>query len=105
MSLSANFNSSGYTASRVNDYVLGVTYPYSEGSTYLTYHTFDFLARILTTRTGDSAGGGAVIPFSQLDPDSLETLRQRLVDLGGHPPELTARDAIHSPKSGRGLNP
>lgn len=105
MSLSADFNDSGYKTSKINTYVLGVVYPYAEGSSYTTHHTFDFLARVLTTRTGDSAGGTSVTPFSQLDADSLETLRQRLIELGGQPPGLTLRDSNPVPKTGRSLNP
>ena len=53
MSLSADFNASGYKTSKLNDFVLGVSYTYGGGST--TYYAFDFLARILTTRTGSCA--------------------------------------------------
>jgi hypothetical protein len=28
------------------------------------------------------------VPFSQLDRELLETVRNKLIDLGGHPPEL-----------------
>lgn len=98
MSLAADFNASGYNTYRVNDFVLGVSYPHGGGST--TYYTFDFLARILTTRTGSSDGGTRVIPFSQLDADSLETLRGRLFELGGNPPALTdhSKPGLSPPK-------
>lgn len=98
MSLSADFNASGYKTSKLNDFVLGVSYNYGGGST--SYYSFDFLARILTTRTGSSDGGAHVTPFSQLDPDSLETLRERLIELGGRPPALSddTKPNLSSPK-------
>ncbi len=105
MDLSADFNESGYKTSKINAFVLGVSHPYSEGSSYTTHHTFDFLARVLTTRTGDSAGGASVTPFSLLDADSLETLRQRLIALGGKPPGLTPHDAAPGTAPRRSLNP
>lgn len=106
MSLSADFNDSGYKTSKINSYVLGVSYSYSEGSGYYNAYAYDFLARIVTARTGGSNDAGiSVTPFSQLDPDSLETLRQRLIALGGKPPALTPLESPPVPKAGRSLNP
>lgn len=102
MSFSADFNNTnGYRTSKLNDFVLGVSYS-QNGAT--TYYAFDFLARLLTTRTGSSDGGAHVIPFSQLDPDSLATLRERLVELGGKPPKLGDDKKPSLPAPKRPLN-
>ena len=95
MGLKDEFNENGYSTAKINGFVLGVSYSNGGGST--TYLTFDFLTRVLITRTGSSDGGAAVTPFSQLERDSLIRLRDRLVDLGGHPPELTPEPATVPP--------
>ena len=100
MSLSQDFNDSNY-GRLINPFVLGVSYALVPNSSTNTYYQYDFMARILTTRTGSSDGGVAVTPFSQLDPESLENLRSRLIDLGGKPPPLAP--ALNKPQ--RGLNP
>lgn len=102
MSLAADFNDNDYGTRKINDYVLGVSYNYGGGST--TYYTYDFLARVLTVRTGSSDGGAFVVPFSRLDRDSLDTLRERLVQLGGKPPAPGGDAGPSLPPSGRSLN-
>ena len=86
MSLSDDFSANSYKTQKINGYVLGVQYSNGGGST--TYLTYDFLARVMIVRTGSSDGGTAVTPFSQLDRESLISLRDQLVQLGGKPPEL-----------------
>ncbi len=86
MSLTGDFNQNGYNAQKINGFVLGVSYSNGGGSSI--YHTYDFMARVMTTRTGSSDGGTVVMPFSQLDRGALIAMRDRLVDLGGKPPEL-----------------
>lgn len=107
MGLEADFNTAGYKTYKINDYVLGISYPYAAAgeSNYNTFHSYDFLARVLTSRSGSSEGGTAVTPFSQLDPDSLEAMRQRLIALGGKPPELMSDNPGKQPKSGPALRP
>lgn len=100
MSLAEDFNNNGY-GRKVNDFVLSVSYGITPTSSLSTYYQYDFMARIMTTRTNGSDGGIVVTPFSQLDAESLEHLRSRLVDLGGKPPPLTA--TLNKPL--RGLNP
>lgn len=103
MSLADEFNENGY-GRKINDFVLGVSYGLSPSSSTSTYFQYDFMARLLTTRTGSSDGGITVTPFSQLDAESLEHLRNRLVDLGGKPPALAPSLEKHLRRSG-GLNP
>lgn len=86
MPLSDDFNDNDYRATKINGFVLGVTYGCGNGNS--TYYTYDFLARVLTVRTGSSDGGTIVTPFSQLDRDGLIALRDKLVELKGNPPEL-----------------
>lgn len=100
MSLAEEFNDNNY-GRKVNDFVLSVNYSLLPGSSSQTYYQYDFLARILTTRPGGGDGGVVVTPFSQLDPESLEHLRSRLIDLGGKPPPLSP--TLNKPQ--RGLNP
>lgn len=100
MSLAEEFNDNNY-GRKVNDFVLSVSYNLSPGSSLSTYFQYDFMARILTSRTNGSDGGIVVTPFSQLDSESLEHLRSRLIDLGGKPPPLSP--TLNKPQ--RGLNP
>jgi len=86
MGLTADFSSNSYRMQKTNDFVLQVQY--SGGNSNTTYYSYDFLARILTVRTSSSDASPVIMPFSELDPDSLETLRERLVKLGGKPPGL-----------------
>ncbi|MCC7037136.1 MAG: hypothetical protein IT560_07485 [Alphaproteobacteria bacterium] len=100
MSIAESFNDNNY-GRRINDFVLGVSYGLTANSSTSTYYQYDFMARILTTRTGGSDGGITVTPFSQLDAESLEHLRNRLVELNGKPPPLSP--TLNKPQ--RGLNP
>ncbi len=103
MSLAEDFNDNNY-GRKVNDFVLSVSYNISPSSSLSTYFQYDFMARIMTTRTNGSDGGIAVTPFSQLDSESLELLRNRLIDLGGKPPSLSPTLDKGLRKPG-GLNP
>ncbi|TAL28959.1 MAG: hypothetical protein EPN97_13965 [Alphaproteobacteria bacterium] len=84
MSLSDRFNN-GYNAQKENDNVLSIRYEVRGCPTYLI---FDFMARVMMTRTGSSDGGVNVIPFSSLDRGTLIEMRDKLIDLKGNPPEL-----------------
>ena len=88
MSLSFEFNSE-YKASRKGDYVLVVS---CNGS----HFTYDFAARILYG-WGDGSGSYGVTPFSQLDRETLIAMRDKLVELGGKPPELPDEPAAAPP--------
>lgn len=95
MSLSSIFNEE-YRADMVNSNVLAVRY---DVGGYTSLYAFDFAARVLVTRTdGYGAAGAVVTPFSQLDHDMLIEFRDKLVELGGKPPPLSAA----SPVSGAG---
>lgn len=95
MSASDEFNANGYRAAKINGYVLGIQYPSGAGST--TYLTFDFMARVLIVRTGSSDGGAAVKSFAELDRESLISMRDKLVQLGGKPPELPPETPASAP--------
>jgi hypothetical protein len=86
MAVSDEFNANNYKASKINGFVLGIQYTTGGGST--TYLAYDFMARVLIVRTGSSDGGAAVKSFAELDRDSLISMRDKLVQLGGNPPEL-----------------
>jgi hypothetical protein len=77
--------SSYYGLTKENDYTL---YAYVSGSGSTTYLKYDFLARILIVVTGSSEGGRQVVPFSQIDRESLEFFRAVLIEKGGKPPAL-----------------
>ncbi len=53
------------------------------------YHFYNFVMRaVISTRHAD--GGCIITPFSQLDRESLEFMRGKLIELGGKPPALPA---------------
>ncbi len=91
-----------YKAVKANEYVLDISFYSSNQSTI--YHTFDFMSRTLITGRSSSSVGFNVTPFSQLDRDMLITMRDKLVELGGTPPELP-NEAPALNKQPRGLNP
>jgi len=81
MSLSANFNSS-HRPYMASEGVLMVSYDYHR-------HYYDFNMQTLTTvLTYGSAGAVSVTPFSQLERGTLIDMRDKLIELGGKPPEL-----------------
>ncbi|HYD18493.1 MAG TPA: hypothetical protein VEF76_08450 [Patescibacteria group bacterium] len=90
MDLTAAFNSSEAEAAKATPFVLDIYYRSRGGGIYMTY---DFMSRVLLTRTGNSEGGLSVTPFNQLDRETLVAARDRLVQLGGEPPELPAEAA------------
>lgn len=93
MTLTDSFNKD-YEAKRGSDGTLQLRMSTGGGTNYMVY---DFNLRFLTVRTGSSDGGAVIIPFSQLDPDSLESLREKLVELGGNPPALPGAPPSRSP--------
>lgn len=90
-----------YEAKIANPFVLDLYYR-ARGGCY--YVAVDFLTRTMVTRTGSSDGGVFVTPFSQMDREVLEGLRDKLVELGGTPPELEAQPPAN-PGTARRLNP
>jgi len=93
MKLTDSFNSD-YTATRAGDGALQMRMSTGGGTNYMLY---DFNLRLMTVRTGSSDGGAVIIPFSQLDPDSLVALREKLIELGGKPPELPSVPQARNP--------
>lgn len=57
------------------------------------YHYYDFIGRIMCSTLGGHSDSMNVTPFSQLDPEVLATMRAKLVELGGNPPELAKPSA------------
>lgn len=100
MELKDVFNS-GYTAAKLNDNVLGVSYSMAQG--YNAYLAYDFAARVLLTRANGD-GAFSVTPFSQLDRETLVNMREKLVELKGKPPELPAEAPVN-PGNTRSLRP
>jgi hypothetical protein len=86
MPLTDDFNQNDYKAQKINGFVLGVSYSNGGGSSI--YLAYDFMARVMVTRTGSSDGGTVVTPFSELDRGALISMRDELTRLGGNPPEL-----------------
>jgi len=99
MSFKTKFNDN-YKARKYGDAVLSLQINTYGGTNYLAY---DFNARVLHGRTGASERGLTVTPFSQLDPESLVAMREKLIELGGDPPELPAPSRPAPPASG-GMN-
>jgi len=98
MSLTEEFNDD-YEVRLLNSALLQVKHATSGGNTYLIY---DFNARLMTARTGSNEGGVSVLTFAQLDPDSLQAMRNKLVALGGKPPALPGNEvALPKPRSGQ----
>ena len=81
MSLTVAFNKK-YKATKENDFVLTVSYGDQ-------YNHYDFLTRVLTTSTTHS--GVTALPFAQLDAESIDMFRAKLVELGGTPPSGNAK--------------
>ena len=85
MSLADDFKNAShpYTFTKQNDFVLSANF---SGSLYYYY---DFLARVMISKNAYGQESGCVpTPFSQLDPETLAFFRDKLVALGGKPPEL-----------------
>lgn len=101
MDLSKAFNTTQYAATNKSPFVLDLYIETRGGS---VYNSFDFLTRSMYTRTGSSEGGVTVTPFAQLDREVLVAMRDKLVELGGTPPDL-APEAPTLNKAQRGLNP
>lgn len=60
------------------------------------YHYYNFVMRVMLS---DESSGYVVTPFSQLDRDSLEFMRSKLIELKGNPPPLSAaKEETRQPK-------
>jgi hypothetical protein len=78
MTLEESFNDSAYGVKKENANVLRVHYD-------SLYNYYDFTARMLTTCNGSNSV--AIVPFSQLDPEVVTAMRDKLKALGGTPAE------------------
>ena len=65
------------------------------------YAYYDFAQRV---RMSSITGSQVVTPFSELDRETLVAARDKLVELGGQPPQLPP-EAPTLNKPARGLNP
>lgn len=97
MSFSEEFNSvsAGMTFSKDNDVQLRVTQP---GVYYSATYHYNFMTRTMLYSGGttDHKSGVAVIPFADLDPEVLDAMHAKLVELGGNPPALPSVDGQRS---------
>jgi hypothetical protein len=97
MALSEIFNQ-GYEAEIAGDCALRVEWGVPTRHGLRNAAVYDFaLRQTMTYSYGTPVG---VTPFSQVDREVLETMRERLIRLGGHPPELPAVGDVQAPKPG-----
>ena len=66
---------------------------YQESRGVYQYCTYHFLTRTMNVTSGNHDGGVTVVPFAQLDREVLEFMRDKLIELGGHPPALPPVDS------------
>jgi hypothetical protein len=65
-----------------------------KGADHILYYNsypqykYDFLSRLLTVTYSSGGVAISVTPFSQLDQETLEVMRDKLIELGGKPPAL-----------------
>ncbi len=90
MGLKEDFNTAGITEEcfrMLNPITLAYT---AEGyySSHKAVNIYDFLARHMVLQDSKDGSINRAIPFSQLDPESLEFMRDKLIELGGKPPAL-----------------
>ena len=83
----------GYAAEKITDCMLRV----SNGRHYYFY---DFTLRVMTTSVHH---GGNSLPFALIDRDVLVEAREKLIELGGKPPELPPEKPV-TPGSGGKFN-
>lgn len=81
-----------HTATKINDSVVQIS------TTYFNYF-YDFTQRVMMT-----SSRGAATPFSQLDREVLVMARDKLVELGGKPPELPPEAPAAPAPSSRKFN-
>jgi len=82
MALKDSFNKRSYEFHKMNDSTLRVRHPNDSVS-----YRFDFAMRLLTVQYGEAL---SVQAFDRLDREMLIELRDKLVEMGGKPPELPA---------------
>ncbi len=64
------------------------------------YHFYDFITRNLYIRF-ESKDHSHIIPFRDVDPETLNYMRDKLIELGGNPPPLpAARDPFNPIRKG-----
>lgn len=83
----------GYAAEKVSDTLLRV-----HNGRYNFF--YDFTQRVMTTAVHQA---GNTTPFSQLDREVLVEAREKLIALGGNPPELPDEKPA-APKAGGKFN-
>lgn len=96
MTLSSSFNDT-HSPRREKDSVLSISV---DRFRYL----YDFSLRLLTIENTYNGGSTQVLPFSQLDRETLVEMRDKLIELQGKPPELPAEAPVN-PGNLRRLNP
>ena len=98
MSLTSEFNSD-FKPRKINGAVLALEYEYQK-------YYYDFQSRLLTTvlKYSSTIGGVTTTPFAQLDREVLTDMRDKLMELGGKPPELP-QETPANPGNARKLQP
>lgn len=83
------------TFTKDNDVQLSLTQP---GLYNHATYRYNFMTRTMLYSGGaaDHKSGVAVIPFADLDPEVLDAMHAKLVDLGGKPPALPSVDGQRS---------
>jgi hypothetical protein len=67
-------------------------------------NTYDFVGRVMIAQTGSTGSSPQIVPFAQLDCESLVFMHAQLTELGGSPPALpadaesTTRPALAKPR-------
>lgn len=95
MTLKDSFKTAGYQYEKAAPGTLRVT------DAAGIWYFYDFNMRLMTAKYGE---GLSTEPFSQLDREMLVEMRDKLVSLGGTPPELPAETQT-GPQKPRALNP
>lgn len=87
---------SSYELSKCGTHIL--TTSFYNGSARI-YTSYDFAARMVFSTTGESGSSVSVTPFSEVDRETLENFRDKLIELKGQPPELPALPVAKEPET------
>lgn len=81
--------------------------PWEDPRPYVYLFDFEFRTLTVVSRVGSTHEQTNIVPFADLDPEVLEKMRDKLVELGGKPDELSvklSKAPLHQPRA-KGLNP
>lgn len=95
LSLAEQFNASSCYAEKISGHTVNIV---SDDFNY----RYDFMTRTMmswNTSTGYIYGIGT-LPFSAFDREWLDVVRNKLIDLGGNPPDLPRETPAPPPRQG-----